>query len=62
MNAVNRLNTVYLVDAVRTPFGRYNGARLAGTVAHQLARRGSGTGVATLCIGVGRGLALLLER
>ncbi|MET8806446.1 acetyl-CoA C-acyltransferase, partial [Streptomyces sp. NPDC004546] len=25
MNAVNRLNTVYLVDAVRTPIGRYNG-------------------------------------
>ncbi|MFG2794566.1 acetyl-CoA acetyltransferase, partial [Streptomyces sp. NPDC048419] len=31
-------------------------------VAHQLARRGSGTGVATLCIGVGQGLALVLER
>lgn len=41
-----------------------SGARLAGTVAHQLARRGSGTGtgVATLCIGVGQGLALVLER
>lgn len=67
------MNPVYLVDAVRTPIGRYNtialghplgasGARLAGTVAHQLARRGSGTGVATLCIGVGQGLALVLER
>lgn len=39
-----------------------SGARLAGTVAHQLARRGGGTGVATLCIGVGQGLALVLER
>lgn len=39
-----------------------SGAQLAGTVAHQLARRGSGTGVATLCIGVGQGLALVLER
>ena len=39
-----------------------SGARLAGTVAHQLARRGSGIGVATLCIGVGQGLALVLER
>jgi acetyl-CoA acyltransferase len=39
-----------------------SGARLAGTVAHQLARRGTGTGVATLCIGVGQGLALVLER
>ena len=36
--------------------------RLAGTVAHQLARAGSGVGVATLCIGVGQGLALVLER
>ncbi|MBT1090504.1 thiolase family protein [Streptomyces sp. Tu102] len=39
-----------------------SGARLAGTVAHQLARKGTGTGVATLCIGVGQGLALVLER
>jgi acetyl-CoA acetyltransferase family protein len=39
-----------------------SGARLAGTVAHQLARQGGGTGVATLCIGVGQGLALVLER
>ncbi|MBA2946858.1 thiolase family protein [Streptomyces himalayensis] len=39
-----------------------SGARLAGTVAHQLARSGGGVGVATLCIGVGQGLALLLER
>jgi acetyl-CoA acyltransferase len=39
-----------------------SGARFAGTVAHQLARRGSGTGVATPCIGVGQGLALVLER
>ena len=47
--------------AVGHPLGA-SGARLAGTVAHQLARRGSGTGVATLCIGVGQGLALVLER
>ena len=39
-----------------------SGARLAGTVAHQLAARGSGVGVATLCIGVGQGLAVVLER
>ncbi|MFD7477474.1 acetyl-CoA acetyltransferase, partial [Streptomyces sp. NPDC059837] len=32
------------------------------TVAHQLARKGSGVGIATLCIGVGQGLALVLER
>ncbi|GAA1899841.1 thiolase family protein [Streptomyces durmitorensis] len=47
--------------ALGHPLGA-SGARLAGTVAHQLARRGAGTGVATLCIGVGQGLALVLER
>ncbi|MFD7406878.1 hypothetical protein ACFV7R_30325 [Streptomyces sp. NPDC059866] len=31
-------------------------------MAHQLARRGNGTGIAALCIGVGQGLALVLER
>lgn len=36
--------------------------RLAGTVAHQFARKGSGTGVATLRIGAGQGLAFVLER
>ncbi|ANB09663.1 beta-ketoadipyl CoA thiolase [Streptomyces ambofaciens] len=47
--------------ALGHPLGA-SGARLAGTVAHQLARKGSGTGIATLCIGVGQGLALVLDR
>ncbi|MFG2344355.1 thiolase family protein [Streptomyces phaeochromogenes] len=47
--------------ALGHPLGA-SGARLAGTVAHQLARKGTGIGVATLCIGVGQGLALVLER
>ncbi|SFY51118.1 thiolase family protein [Streptomyces sp. F-1] len=47
--------------ALGHPLGA-SGARLAGTVAHQLARRGGGVGVAALCIGVGQGLALVLER
>ncbi|MEU6455692.1 thiolase family protein [Streptomyces sp. NPDC047065] len=47
--------------ALGHPLGA-SGARLAGTVAHQLARKGGGTGVATLCIGVGQGLALVLDR
>ncbi|WP_329261744.1 thiolase family protein [Streptomyces sp. NBC_01478] len=47
--------------ALGHPLGA-SGARLAGTVAHQLARKGNGVGVATLCIGVGQGLALVLER
>ncbi|MFI2238534.1 thiolase family protein [Streptomyces chrestomyceticus] len=47
--------------AIGHPLGA-SGARLAGAVAHQLAARGSGTGMAALCIGVGQGLALVLER
>ncbi|MFE7583423.1 thiolase family protein [Streptomyces gardneri] len=47
--------------ALGHPLGS-SGARLAGTVAHQLAALGSGTGLATLCIGVGQGLALVMER
>ncbi|MFI2261277.1 thiolase family protein [Streptomyces tubercidicus] len=47
--------------AIGHPLG-VSGARLTGAVAHQLAAAGSGTGLATLCIGVGQGLALVLER
>ncbi|WP_413806385.1 thiolase family protein [Streptomyces sp. OE57] len=47
--------------ALGHPLGA-SGARLAGAVAHQLAAAGSGTGLAALCIGVGQGLALVLER
>ncbi|MCF2436482.1 hypothetical protein LV779_28060 [Streptomyces thinghirensis] len=46
----------------RPPPGRLRCAAFAGTVAHQLARKGGGTGIATLCIGVGQGLALVLDR
>ncbi|MFD4667672.1 thiolase family protein [Streptomyces halstedii] len=47
--------------ALGHPLGA-SGARLAGAVAHQLKAAGSGVGVATLCIGVGQGSALVLER
>ncbi|MFA7764555.1 thiolase family protein [Streptomyces sp. NPDC048723] len=47
--------------AVGHPLGA-SGARITGAVAHQLAAAGAGTGLAALCIGVGQGLALVLER
>ncbi|GGX61227.1 thiolase family protein [Streptomyces hiroshimensis] len=47
--------------AIGHPLG-CSGARLAGAVAHRLAAAGSGTGLAALCIGVGQGQALVLER
>ncbi|GGS83943.1 hypothetical protein GCM10010206_53310 [Streptomyces cinerochromogenes] len=45
--------------ALGHPLGA-SGARLAGTVAHRLARHGSGTGVTARRIRVGQGLALAL--
>jgi acetyl-CoA acetyltransferase family protein len=47
--------------AIGHPLG-CSGARLAGQVAHQLATAGSGVGVAALCIGVGQGIAMTMER
>ncbi|MEU3299034.1 acetyl-CoA C-acyltransferase [Streptomyces sp. NPDC006678] len=47
--------------ALGHPLGA-SGARITGAVAHQLAEAGSGTGLAALCIGVGQGMALILER
>jgi acetyl-CoA acetyltransferase family protein len=47
--------------AIGHPLGA-SGARIIGHVSHELARRGSGVGVAAICIGVGQGLAVVLER
>jgi acetyl-CoA acyltransferase len=46
--------------ALGHPLGA-SGARVLGSLAHELRRRGGGWGVATLCIGVGQGLAVVLE-
>lgn len=47
--------------AIGHPLGA-SGARIIGHVAHELVRRGGGVGVAAICIGVGQGLAVVLER
>jgi acetyl-CoA acetyltransferase family protein len=46
--------------AIGHPLGA-TGARLVGTLAYQLAAMGGGLGLATACIGVGQGLAVVLE-
>ncbi len=46
--------------ALGHPLGA-SGVRILGGLAHELGRRGGGHGVATLCIGVGQGLAVVLE-
>jgi acetyl-CoA acyltransferase len=39
-----------------------SGARIVGTLVHAMEQTGAKRGLATLCIGVGQGLALLVER
>lgn len=47
--------------AIGHPLGA-SGARIVGHAAHELRRRGGGVAVAAICIGVGQGLAVVLER
>jgi len=46
--------------AIGHPLGA-SGARILGRLAHELRSRGGGYGVAAICIGVGQGLAVVLE-
>ena len=47
--------------ALGHPLGM-SGARLVVMLVHEMARRGSRYGLATLCIGVGQGMAMIIER
>ncbi len=55
-----RLNVNGGAIAIGHPLG-CSGARLLGTLAWELRRRGARYGVATMCIGVGQGLAAVIE-
>jgi acetyl-CoA acyltransferase len=46
--------------AIGHPLGA-SGARIVGRLAHELHARGGGYGLAAICIGVGQGLAVILE-
>jgi 3-oxoadipyl-CoA thiolase len=46
--------------ALGHPLGA-SGARILTTLVHELRRRGGGYGVATMCIGVGQGIATVIE-
>jgi acetyl-CoA acetyltransferase family protein len=46
--------------ALGHPIGA-SGARLVATLAHELHRRGGGYGLAAMCVGVGQGVAMVLE-
>jgi 3-oxoadipyl-CoA thiolase len=56
----DRLNVNGGAIALGHPLG-CSGARLIGTLAYELRRRGGRYGVATMCIGVGQGLAAVIE-
>lgn len=56
-----RLNVHGGAIAIGHPLGA-SGGRIIARAAHELHRRGGGVAVVALCIGVGQGLALVLER
>jgi acetyl-CoA acetyltransferase len=47
--------------AIGHPLGA-SGARIAVTLVHEMVRRGARRGLASLCVGVGQGLAVAFER
>ena len=56
-----RLNVHGGAIAISHPLGA-SGGLIIGHAAHELKRRGGGVAIATLCNGVGQGLAVVLER
>jgi 3-oxoadipyl-CoA thiolase len=56
----DRVNVNGGAIALGHPLGM-SGARMVGTLAHELQERGGRYGVATMCIGVGQGLATVIE-
>jgi 3-oxoadipyl-CoA thiolase len=57
---LDRLNVNGGAIAIGHPLGA-SGARLLGTLIYELRRRGAKRGLATMCIGVGQGLATVVE-
>ena len=57
----NKLNVNGGAIAIGHPLG-CSGARLVTTLLHELERRGGRYGLATMCIGVGQGIATIIER
>ncbi len=47
--------------AIGHPLGA-SGARILATLVHELRRRGGRYGLATMCIGVGQGISMVVER
>ena len=58
---LNKLNVNGGAIALGHPLG-CSGARIMTTLIHEMKRRGSRYGLATMCIGVGQGIATIVER
>jgi acetyl-CoA acetyltransferase family protein len=58
---LNKLNVNGGAIALGHPLG-CSGARIMTTLLHEMNRRGSRYGLATMCIGVGQGIATVVER
>jgi acetyl-CoA C-acetyltransferase len=58
--AEERVNVNCGAIALGHPLGA-SGARIAGHLAYEMRRRGAKRGLAAMCIGVGQGVAALLE-
>jgi 3-oxoadipyl-CoA thiolase len=65
----------FICEGVRTPIGRYaggaialghplgmSGAHVVLTASRHLERTQGGCAIASMCVGVGQGMAILLER
>src|SRR6185437_6499589 len=57
----NRLNVNGGAIALGHPLG-CSGARLMVTLTHEMRRRGAALGLATMCIGIGQGIATIVEQ
>jgi acetyl-CoA acetyltransferase family protein len=57
----DRLNVNGGAIALGHPLG-CSGARLVVTLTHEMRRRGAALGVATMCIGIGQGIATVIEQ
>jgi acetyl-CoA acetyltransferase len=58
---MNKLNVNGGAIALGHPLG-CSGARMMATLVHEMKKRGSRYGLATMCIGVGQGIATIVER
>jgi acetyl-CoA acetyltransferase len=58
---LDKLNVNGGAIALGHPLG-CSGARIMTTLVHEMKKRGSRYGLATMCIGVGQGIATVVER